>query len=137
VRFLSRAAAGSPRGVDSSPPSLSLSFSADSGISSTSPASSSIAAPGHVAEALLHQPAHLELNGALLGDGDGLEGLGVLGLAGLAELGLEHAEIAELQAVAATELVDDLVKELLRRPSSRARDGCSSSRRSGRSVLFW
>src|SRR5215218_9342939 len=36
---------------------------------------------GHITEALLHQPPHLELNGALLGDGDGLERLGVLCLA--------------------------------------------------------
>ena len=68
---------------------------------------------GHFAEPLLHQPADLELHGAFLGHGDWLERLGVLRLTCLAELGLEDAEVAELQTVTPTELVDDLVEELL------------------------
>jgi hypothetical protein len=44
---------------------------------------------GHAGKLLLHQPADLELDGALLGDLDGLEGLGVLRLARLADLGFK------------------------------------------------
>jgi hypothetical protein len=69
-----------------------------------------------VEQSLPHHPSHLELHRPLGGHADSLEGLGILGHAGGADLALEHAEVAEFEAVAPAEFLDDLIEEGLDQP---------------------
>jgi hypothetical protein len=62
---------------------------------------------------ILHEPADFELDGFLGWDGDTFEGLGILRDARSPLSDLEHAKIAELQAIAFTELADHVVQEAL------------------------
>ena len=69
-----------------------------------------------VVQMLFHEPADLELDGPLSGDVYLFHGLGVLRDTSRAITQLEDAEIAALQPVTATELFNDLVKEMLNDP---------------------
>jgi hypothetical protein len=62
---------------------------------------------------LLHQPADLELDGSFGGDFDLFQSLGVLRGAGGTDLALEHAEVAEFEAVALAQFLHDLVQKAL------------------------
>src|SRR5205085_1914379 len=64
-------------------------------------------------DALLHEAADPELHDSFRWDVDLLERARVLRLPRRALLDLEHAELAELEAIAAAELLDDLVEEEL------------------------
>lgn len=65
------------------------------------------------AEFHLHDAADLELYGSLLWNLDALERLGILGGACRTDLALKHAEVTEFQAVAATQLIDDVIQKAL------------------------
>ncbi len=70
-------------------------------------------------ELLLHDAAHFELDGSLFGNFDALQRLGVLRDPGRPNLALEDSEVAELESVALSEFVHDVIEKELDDPLDR------------------